>query len=206
MMTASKIADHLSLAIAERDAASLIVSGGSSPMAIFKALTAMKIDWAKVTISLVDDRDVPADHKDSNELLLQTHLLKGEIASTNFISLARDPDKVAMIARPFDVMLLGMGTDGHFASLFPDMISDEAAFGLGAAPTILRTGIKGSPAHPRVTMNLAMILQSSHIYLLVNGGAKMEVFADAQHSHDLPIAALLQQKITNIEIIMDSPS
>jgi 6-phosphogluconolactonase len=206
MMTASKIADHLSRAIAERGAASLIVSGGSSPMAIFKALTAIKIDWAKVTISLVDDRDVPADHKDSNELLLQTHLLKGEIASTNFISLARDPDKVVMIARPFDVMLLGMGTDGHFASLFPDMISDEAAFGLGAAPTILRTGIKGSPAHPRVTMNLAMILQSSHIYLLVNGGAKMEVFADAQHNHDLPIAALLQQKITNIEIIMDSPS
>lgn len=206
MMTTSKIADHLSRAIAERGAASLIVSGGSSPLAIFKALTAMKIDWAKVTISLVDDRDVPADHTDSNELLLQTHLLKGEIASANFISLARDPDKVAMIARPFDVMLLGMGTDGHFASLFPDMISDEAAFGLGAAPTILRTGIKGSPAHPRVTMNLAMILQSSHIYLLVNGAAKAAVFADAQHNHNLPIAALLQQKITNIEIIMDSPS
>ncbi|MBT6122054.1 MAG: 6-phosphogluconolactonase [Candidatus Puniceispirillum sp.] len=206
MMTASKIADHLSLAIAERGAASLIVSGGSSPLAIFKALTAMKIDWAKVTISLVDDRDVPADHTDSNELLLQTHLLKGEIASANFISLARDPDEVAMIARPFDVMLLGMGTDGHFASLFPDMVSDEAAFGLGAAPTILRTGIKGSPAHPRVTMNLAMILQSSHIYLLVNGAAKTAVFADAQHNHNLPIAALLQQKITNIEIIMDSPS
>jgi 6-phosphogluconolactonase len=206
MTTASKIADHLSRAIAERDAASLIVSGGSSPLAIFKALTAMKIDWTKVTISLVDDRDVPADHTDSNELLLQTHLLKGEIASTNFISLARDPDKVAMIARPFDVMLLGMGTDGHFASLFPDMISDEAAFGLGAAPTILRTGIKGSPAHPRVTMNLAMILQSSHIYLLVNGAAKTAVFADAQHNHNLPIAALLQQKITDIEIIMDSPS
>jgi 6-phosphogluconolactonase len=175
-------------------------------LAIFKALTAMKIDWAKVTISLVDDRDVPADHTDSNELLLQTHLLKGEIASANFISLARDPDEVAMIARPFDVMLLGMGTDGHFASLFPDMVSDEAAFGLGAAPTILRTGIKGSPAHPRVTMNLAMILQSSHIYLLVNGAAKTAVFADAQHNHNLPIAALLQQKITNIEIIMDSPS
>jgi 6-phosphogluconolactonase len=206
MMTASKIADHLSLAIAERGAASLIVSGGSSPLAIFKALTAMKIDWAKVTISLVDDRDVTADHTDSNELLLQTHLLKGEIASANFISLARDPDEVAMIARPFDVMLLGMGTDGHFASLFPDMVSDEAAFGLGAAPTILRTGIKGSPAHPRVTMNLAMILQSSHIYLLVNGAAKTAVFADAQHNHNLPIAALLQQKITNIEIIMDSPS
>ena len=206
MMTAGKIADHLSLAIAERGAASLIVSGGSSPLAIFKALTAMKIDWAKVTISLVDDRDVPADHTDSNELLLQTHLLKGEIASANFISLARDPDEVAMIARPFDVMLLGMGTDGHFASLFPDMVSDEAAFGLGAAPTILRTGIKGSPAHPRVTMNLAMILQSSHIYLLVNGAAKTAVFADAQHNHNLPIAALLQQKITNIEIIMDSPS
>ena len=206
MMAANKIADHLSRAIAERGAASLIVSGGSSPLAIFKALTAMKIDWAKVTISLVDDRDVPADHTDSNELLLQTHLLKGEIASTNFISLARDPDKVAMIARPFDVMLLGMGTDGHFASLFPDMISDEAAFGLGAAPTILRTGIKGSPAHPRVTMNLAMILQSSHIYLLVNGAAKTAVFAEAKHNHDLPIAALLQQKITDIEIIMDSPS
>lgn len=206
MKTASKIADHLSRAIAKKGAASLIVSGGSSPLAIFKALTAIKIDWAKVTISLVDDRDLPANHADSNELLIQTHLLKGEAASANFISLARDPDKVAVIARPFDVMLLGAGTDGHFASLFPDMISDEAAFDLGAVPTILRTGIKGSPAHPRVTMNLAMILQSSHIFLLVKGAVKTAVLAEAQHNHDLPIAALLQQKITNIEIIMDSPS
>ena len=112
MMTASKIADHLSRAIAERGAASLIVSGGSSPLAIFKALTAMKIDWAKVTISLVDDRDVPADHTDSNELLLQMHLLKGEIASANFISLARDPDKVAMIARPLMLCCWGWGLMG----------------------------------------------------------------------------------------------
>lgn len=200
------IADDLSQAIAERGSASLVVSGGSSPVPTFATLATMPIDWAKVTITLVDDRDVPADHADSNDLLVHTHLLQGHAAKASYISLARDPEAVARIARPFDVMLLGMGTDGHFASLFPDMINDGTAFDTDAAPAILRTGIKGSPAHPRISMNLAMILQSRHIMLLIQGAAKREVLAEAQHDRNLPVSALLHQTITGIDIITDQPS
>ena len=200
------IADYLSQAIAERGSASLVVSGGSSPIPTFATLASTSIDWAQVTITLVDDRDVPADHADSNDLLLHTHLLQGRAAQAHYVSLARDPDAVANITRPFDVMLLGMGTDGHFASLFPDMISDATAFDSDAAPAILRTGIKGSPAHPRISMNLAMILQSRHIMLLIQGDAKRAVLAEAQHDHNLPVSALLHQTITNIDIITDQAS
>lgn len=200
------IADYLSQAIAERGSASLVVSGGSSPVPSFATLANMPIEWAKVTITLVDDRDVPADHADSNDLLVQTHLLQGHAAQAQFVSLARDPDMVARIARPFDVMLLGMGTDGHFASLFPDMMSDATAFDPDAKPEILRTGIKGSPAHPRISMNLAMILQSRHILLLIQGEAKRAVLAEAQHDRNLPASALLHQTITEIDIVTDQAS
>ncbi|MGB0689915.1 MAG: 6-phosphogluconolactonase, partial [Candidatus Puniceispirillum sp.] len=74
------IADDLSQAIAEKGSASLVVSGGSSPVPTFKTLATMPIDWAKVTITLVDDRDVPEDHADSNDLLVHTHLLQGHAA------------------------------------------------------------------------------------------------------------------------------
>ena len=200
------IADYLSQAVAKRGSASLVVSGGSSPVPSFATLASMPIEWAKVTITLVDDRDVPADHADSNDLLVQTHLLQGHAAQAQFVSLARDPDMVARIARPFDVMLLGMGTDGHFASLFPDMMSDATAFDPDAKPEILRTGIKGSPAHPRISMNLAMILQSRHILLLIQGEAKRAVLAEAQHDRHLPVSALLHQTITEIDIVTDQAS
>jgi 6-phosphogluconolactonase len=103
-------------------------------------------------------------------------------------------------------MLLGMGIDGHFASLFPDMITIATAFDTDAAPAIIRTGIKGSPAHPRISMNLAMILKSRHIMLLIHGDAKRAVLADALHNRNLPVAALLHQTITQIDIITDQPS
>jgi 6-phosphogluconolactonase len=203
---AVQIADHLSKAIVERGSASLVVSGGSSPVPTFVSLASMPIDWAHVIITLVDDRDVPADHADSNDLLIHTHLLQGHAAQAHYVSLAREPETVEHLAHPFDVMLLGMGIDGHFASLFPDMITIATAFDTDAAPAIIRTGIKGSPAHPRISMNLAMILKSRHIMLLIHGDAKRAVLADALHNRNLPVAALLHQTITQVDIITDQPS
>lgn len=200
------IADHLSRAIAESGSATLVVSGGSSPLPTFATLAATPIDWAKITVTLVDDRDVLADHADSNDLLVHRHLLQEHAANAKFIALARDLDAVAVMPRPFDVMLLGMGIDGHFASLFPDMMSDATAFDPQAEPAIFRTDIKGSPAQPRITMNLAMILQSKHILLLIHGETKRAVLAEAQHDHSLPVSALLHQTITDIDIITDLSS
>ena len=204
-MIADHIAHQLKEAIAKKGQASLVVCGGSSPISIFTALTAgaheATVDWSHVTITLVDDRLVPADHQHSNQKLLHDHLLCGAVATATFIPLAID-NAASNIRRPFDVMLLGMGIDGHFASLFPDMVGD-ASLQVDAPPMILETGPKGSPSLPRVSMNLAMILQSRLLILLVNGTGKRAALEAARTNSGFPVHALLKQDVTPLEIITD---
>lgn len=204
-MITDQIARQLAQSLTTNGQASLVVCGGSSPLGIFGALTAGehedKVDWSRVTITLVDDRLVPADDEHSNQKLLHDHLLRGPVAAANFIPL--EANNAAMdIRRPFDVMLLGMGVDGHFASLFPDM-AGEASLKIDTPPMILETGPKGSPTLPRVTMNLAMILQSRLLILLVNGAEKQAVLQAAQSDTGLPVHALLKQDVTRLEIVAD---
>ena len=204
-MITDQIARQLAHAIATKGQASLVVCGGSSPISIFAALTAGAhegiVDWSHVTITLVDDRLVPADHQHSNQKLVHDYLLCGAAAAATFIPLAID-NAADNIARPFDVMLLGMGVDGHFASLFPDMVG-ETSLQVDAPPMILETGPKGSPLLPRVSMNLAMILQSKLVILLVSGSEKQAVLEAARTDPGLPVHALLKQDVTPLEIITD---
>ena len=204
-MITDQIAHQLIDAIVTTGQASLVVCGGSSPVSIFTTLTAGAhegiIDWSHVTITLVDDRLVPADHQHSNQKLVHDHLLCGAVAKATFIPLAID-NAASNIRRPFDVMLLGMGIDGHFASLFPDMVGD-ASLQVDAPPMILETGPKGSPSLPRVSMNLAMILQSKLLILLVNGTGKQAALEAARTNSGLPVHALLKQDVTPLEIITD---
>ncbi|TXH84597.1 MAG: 6-phosphogluconolactonase, partial [Rhizobium sp.] len=84
---ADKVAETLSSAIAARGSASIAVSGGSTPKAFFQALSSRSIDWGKVTITLVDERFVPADNPRSNHLLVQENLLKDKAAAAVFLPL-----------------------------------------------------------------------------------------------------------------------
>ena len=198
-MITDQIARQLAHAIATKGQASLVVCGGSSPISIFAALTAGAhegiVDWSHVTITLVDDRLVPADHQHSNQKLLHDHLLCGAVAAATFIPLAID-NAADNIGRPFDVMLLGMGVDGHFASLFPDMVGETSL--QVDAPDDFETGPKGSPSLPRVSMNLAMILQSKLLILLVNG-SEQAVLEAARTDPGLPVHALLKQDVTPLK-------
>ena len=115
----SLIHNILSEAIIKNDFASFIVSGGSSPISIFQDLNNSDLDWSKIKISLVDDRFVDKSHDDSNEKLLHDHLLINNAVIANFVSLKSNFEDVLKINKPFDLMLLGMGEDAHFASLFP---------------------------------------------------------------------------------------
>ncbi len=120
----------LSAAIAARGAASIAVSGGSTPKAFFQALSNRDLDWSKVTVTLVDERFVPADNERSNHLLVASNLLQNKAKAARFVPLyrktgsAEDAAKLATaetkaIGNPFDVVILGMGGDGHTASFFP---------------------------------------------------------------------------------------
>jgi 6-phosphogluconolactonase len=198
----ARIHSILSNAIKNKGSASFIASGGSSPVPIFKDLSASNLDWANIEVTLVDDRSVNKSHVDSNEKLLNDNLFVNKASNASFISLKSDPSEVYKIKQPFDLMLLGMGEDAHFASLFPSMINTNIEyFNIDSKPEIIYTEPMGSPLHERISMNLAMILNSKNIILLVSNAKKLDVLTKAKKNKNLPLYYLFNQKLVDIEIL-----
>ncbi len=197
MQVLTKLTQTLHDAIMARGAATLVVCGGSSPLALFAGLQDADIDRSRVTVTLVDDRLVPADDENSNQRLLHQHLLVGPVKQARFMPLDH---QIVDLPRPFDVMLLGMGPDGHFASLFPDMVGDPAAFDPVCAPAVITTPPLGNPCLPRISMNMAMILQSRLIVMLVRGDEKRAVYEQAKTDRSLPLHWLFAQTQKAIDV------
>ena len=198
---AKSIYEALKNSIDNNGRASFVVSGGSSPVKIFNDLSKSDLDWSKVSITLVDDRVVSSEHPDSNERLLKENLFINNASVAKFISLKSHSEEVMNINRPFDIMLLGMGEDGHFASLFPELVDNSNYFDLSANPEIIFTEPMGNPCHKRVSMNLSMIMKSKKIILLVSSSAKLILVDQALENKYLPIHFLLNQQTKDIEII-----
>jgi 6-phosphogluconolactonase len=198
----ARIHSILSNAIKNKGSASFIASGGSSPVPIFKDLSVSNLDWANIEVTLVDDRSVNKSHIDSNEKLLNDNLFVNKASNASFISLKSDPSEVYKINQPFDLMLLGMGEDAHFASLFPSMINTNIEyFNIDSKPEIIYTEPMGSPLYERISMNLAMILNSKNIILLVSNAKKLDVLTKAKTNKNLPLYYLFNQKLVDIEIL-----
>ena len=194
MSIVNLISDRLNSSIENEGSASLVLSGGSSPISIYEELSNIDISWSKVFLTLVDDRLVDPDHKDSNQKLLHNHLIKNKAKNINFFPLTENFLSNTEFKKPFDITLLGMGEDGHFASLFPDMINQNEAFDLNASPKILITPPQGNPLIPRITMNLSLIMESLNIILLVKGKAKQNIFEKAKKEQKLPIHHLIKNR------------
>jgi len=193
---ASQIATKLEQAISMRGRASFVVCGGSSPLDIYAALAEMPLDWASVTLTLADDRAVPKDHQDSNIRLIEQHLQTGYAAAAEFIPLQ---DLAAEKLVPFDVVMLGMGPDGHIASLFPDMLDNADALSLQAPPKILNMPAKGQPLLPRISMNLSYLTCCQDLLLVVKGPEKQALVQSvlqepASAPYRYPVSVLLAQK------------
>ena len=198
------IFDKLEKDLCENGQSTFIVSGGSSPVQIFKDLSAMQAKWSDINISLVDDRVVDTNHDDSNEKLVNNVLIKDEAKDANFISLCNQYKDLLNLKRPFGIMLLGMGEDGHFASLFPKLIeTNPEYFDLESDSEIFFTEPMGNPCHRRVSMNLSMILESKDIFLLVSSKKKSEVLNQAKSDKSLPLHYLLNQSKVDLKIIKD---
>jgi len=194
------IAASLSASINLNGYASFVVCGGSSPLPLYDNLSNKDLDWSKVSIFLGDDRVVPSDHQDSNNYLIQLHLLKNNASSASFYPLNDSKITIKDIRRPFDVVLLGLGNDGHFASLFPAQLNNALAFDAYASPSIIVSDQDlGSPSHKRISMNLSMLIDAKRCILLVPNSDKRKIVDRAYKDKQLPLHFLLTQERTKIE-------
>ena len=205
MNVVSKIIKTLNAGIVNHGSAYFVVSGGSSPTSIYAALVAgdydSHIDWSRVTITLVDERQTPENHDERNQKLIHDQLLQGRVSAAKFLPLTDDMP-IANLQRPFDVTLLGMGLDGHFASLFPSMIGSPA-LSMKAKPGLIKTEPQGTPNWPRISMNLSMITKSRLILLLAIGKEKQKVLYAAKKDRSLPIHHLISQTAKPVEVVSE---
>lgn len=198
---AAHIAQRLAEDIKLHGQASLAVSGGSTPVGMFGQLARCELDWARVWVTLVDERCVANDHRDSNERLLRENLLQHQAATARFISLAnyRDGDlaelerQIGTIPQPFSVVVLGMGGDGHTASWFPASTKLQVLLDPASPRLIAETEPVTAP-HRRITLTLAAVLNSSEILIHITGAEKKDVLESAL-AENYPMAAILRQSI-----------
>lgn len=182
---ASALVNALTAGLAAKGAASLALAGGSTPAPVYRLLSQADLEWSKVTVTLTDERKVAPDHPESNERMLRETLLTGPAAAAAFLRLD-DPAIADLI--PFDGVLLGMGDDGHFASLFPGSpvltagLTDEAA-------TIDVPAGEPAPPQARSSLTLKALTGSAGALLLVTGAAKRAVLNKVD---GLPVASLIE--------------
>ena len=194
------ITKNLSSSINKYQNASIAVPGGTSPIKIFNELSKQKLDWSKVQITLVDDRLVDPDNDHSNQKLINDYLLKNEAKKSKFIPLNKNLNKGENFKFPLDVCLLGIGNDGHFASLFPNMINNTNMLNPKSKSSIDEVKANGNPFVPRISMNLPLILSSNLIILLIKGKLKQEVLREAYNNKNIPLYYLLKHRINNFHI------
>src|ERR1700689_1277650 len=209
-----QLAANLKAAIAARGLASLVVSGGKSPIKLFELLRAESLDWSRICVALADERWVEPSDPESNEKLVRDALLKESAAAARFIGLknaAPTPDlgavsaweTFARVPRPFDAVVLGMGDDGHTASLFPRSPNLPSALNPAAVAGCVGMWSPVAP-HPRLSLNLSALLDSRRIVVLITGAQKWNTFRAASAEgpvQDMPIRAVLRQQRTPVEVM-----
>jgi 6-phosphogluconolactonase len=183
---AQRIAAILRQEIAKKGSASLLLSGGSTPKNLYQKLGELDLDWSKVHVGLVDERFVPQDSPYSNETLIRESLMSGMASNAHFHSMVIDPMnyeenlKLAIseneIFRTSDVIILGMGDDGHTASLFPnDERSIEASI---SSELIFNTNAPNEPSK-RITFCGPILQKGTHVFLMITGEKKRFVLTES---------------------------
>lgn len=198
---AQAVARRLHAAIQAKGSAVLAVSGGRSPMAWFHELSQIELPWNLVSVTLVDERCVPHDHVDSNWAMVREHLLRGHAAAATAVPLVDvptaapnmpiTPEQWLLHAQQqwqhlphADVVVLGMGIDGHTASLFPGCAELPQALSWNCSERLV-TMRPLTALHQRVSMTLREIASAGHVMLDLGGQAKHDVYAQARVAADL---------------------
>ena len=200
---ARDVATNISVAIRARHRAGLAVPGGSTPGAFLCELAQQPLDWSSVTFTLTDERWVPASHERSNEGALRRALAAGAANAATVFSLfdgdGTPEQAVSTITKqlehvlPLDVCIVGMGGDGHFASLFPGMAGLAEMLNENGPESVVAARPEGD-LEARLSLTLSTIIDATNRYILICGEEKLTVLQAAYDSNDplrFPIAALV---------------
>lgn len=207
---------QLQAAIDARGQAYLVVSGGRTPLPLFQRLALTALDWSRLTVCLADERWVAADDDASNERLVREHLMKDQCLPLHFISLLPKavavPQALAELQQrlaglpTFDAVILGMGDDGHTASLFP--CSAELQHGLTTNADVVLVQPTTAP-HQRISLSKQRLLNSRQIYLHLSGASKAAVLQQALQDGPesaMPIRAFLHQQQVPVTVMLAAPA
>jgi 6-phosphogluconolactonase len=209
---ADRIAKVLADDLSASGSAILVVSGGRTPRGLFAALSQIDIDWARVTITLADERWVDDQHADSNHKLVRENLCVERAAAAQFVPLKNAAESarqgeaecaaaLAALGR-FSLVLLGMGDDGHTASLFPG--APELSRGLDLRSGIDCLAIQPTAApHERMSLSLPRLLNTRQIVLHLAGADKLQVLervCAGSDAAEYPVRGVLQQQAVAVDI------
>lgn len=203
LQLAETIADQLNKAVAAKGQAVLAVSGGNTPLKLFEALSVQDVAWKHVTITLVDERFVAPDNERSNEKLAREHLLQNKAAQATFVSLyghaptasvaaVTAANRIDALPKPFDVVVLGMGNDGHTASFFRGGNRLDQAIDPQTRAVVLSMQAEGS-GEPRLTLTLPLLVSANLLILHIEGQKKLDVLEKALSGDDvliMPVRAI----------------
>lgn len=210
---ASSLANRLHVlladAIAQRGSARIVVSGGTSPARLFELMSTLPLDWSKVSVVPSDERLVPMTSNERNEAMVRSTLLTANAADASLVSLVSDPDAPAdceqfanqnleQLSGAFDAVVLGMGEDGHTASLFPDSASIKEALASNHYCVIQNVP---SQQRTRISLTPKALLNSANVFLLVFGESKLKVLQTAEQDgpvEQYPVRVVLHQELVPV--------
>lgn len=188
----SHIESALKASLDSRGRASLLVSGGSSPKPVYEQLSESDLDWANVTVSLVDERWVPEGADGSNATFIKNTLLQNKVSKAKFVSMVNEAKTAeigapamsdlfdAAFPDPIDVCVMGMGTDGHTASWFPQSPTLSSALDIDGHASLIWQDATGQPGgsgfNDRITVSLPVVMRARSTCLLIPGAAKKSVW------------------------------
>ena len=201
----------LHTALSNNQAATVLVSGGSTPLPLYQRLAQIELAWNQVDVALVDERWVAVDQPASNEAFIRNSLLQHNAAAAHFVAMKNAAETAVLghgeceqayqqLPRPFDLTLLGMGPDGHTASLFPLSKGLHRALDLNnsnlcSAITAIPSEVTGEFTE-RMSVTLAGLVQSRQLHLVITGEEKLAIYRQALAKPDamlMPVSAVLQQ-------------